>query len=219
MSRERSAPLTLAPPVTSASPSGSPAAPGGSFRVRAGRTVPDADIARRLAAGDESALEAAYRRWSPLVLALARRTLGDPREAEDVTQQVFLAVWRGRAGFRPERGELGAWIVGITRRRIADALTARTRRTALAAAAETALAPAGEEAPRTAEAVVNRLVVMAELAKLPSAQQRVLRLAFYGDLTQTQIAERTGWPLGTVKSHARRGLHRLRHGLEEAWAA
>lgn len=172
----------------------------------------DAELARALVEGDETALAAVYRRWSPLVHTLARRSLGDPREAEDVTQQVFLAVWRGGAGFRPERGTLAGWLVGITRRKIADALAARTRRTDLVGAAGglLALSDAGRARP---EAVLDRVVVRHELARLPAPQREVLRLAFYEDLTQTQIAQRTGWPLGTVKSHARRGLHRLRHRL------
>ncbi|MFD0313095.1 sigma-70 family RNA polymerase sigma factor [Streptomyces flavalbus] len=173
----------------------------------------DEELARGLVAGDEACLAAAYRRWSPLVHSLARRTLGDAREAEDVTQQVFLGVWRGRHTYHPERGHLGAWIVGITRRRIADALAARTRRLDLIASAGSLLPPADAPAALP-EAALDRVLVRQELARLPSPQQRVLRLAFYEDLSQTQIAERTGWPLGTVKSHARRGLHRLRQHLE-----
>ncbi|MFC4500984.1 MULTISPECIES: sigma-70 family RNA polymerase sigma factor [Streptomyces] len=183
-----------------------------SARARVDEPLGDAELARGLVAGDEACLAAAYRRWSALVHALARRSLGDAREAEDVTQQVFLGVWRGRAGYRSERGSLGGWIVGITRRRIADALAARARRTHLLAAAGARLAEAGHGHPESA--VLDRVLVHGELARLPAPQQRVLRLTFYEDLTQTQIAERTGWPLGTVKSHARRGLRRLRVRLE-----
>lgn len=77
----------------------------------------DEELARGLVAGDDDCLAATYHRWSALVQALARRSLGDAGEAEDVTQQVFLGVWRGRHGYRCERGALGAWIVGIARRR------------------------------------------------------------------------------------------------------
>ncbi|WP_055711421.1 sigma-70 family RNA polymerase sigma factor, partial [Streptomyces torulosus] len=171
---------------------------------------------RGLAAGDETSLAAAYERWSALVHALARRSLGDTAEAEDVTQQVFLGVWRGRHGYRPERGAVGAWIVGITRRRIADALSARTRRADLAASAGTALVLAGRPGHgEDPEAVLDRVLIRSELARLPAPQRRVLHLAFYEDLTQTQIAERTGLPLGTVKSHTRRGLRRLHGRLTE----
>lgn len=179
------------------------------------RSAPaDEEVARGLVAGDEECLAAAYARWSTLVHTLAWRSLGDPKEAEDVTQQVFLGVWRGRGGFRPERGSIGGWIVGITRRKIADALSARTRRLDLAASAAASLAVADRQSAEP-ETVLDRVLISQELSRLPAAQQRVLRLAFYEDLTQTEIAERTGWPLGTVKSHARRGLHRLRGRLAE----
>ncbi|MER8033036.1 sigma-70 family RNA polymerase sigma factor [Streptomyces bauhiniae] len=194
----------------------SPPAPAAPPVAPAGDGCDDEELARGLVAGDEDCLAAVYRRWSSLVYALARRALGNAGEAEDVTQQVFLGVWRGRAGYRPDRGPLGGWIVGITRRKIFDALAARARRGELVAAAaatlsRTALGAASAADPET---VLDRLLVRRELGRLPAAQRRVLYLAFYEDLTQPQIAARTGWPLGTVKSHARRGLHRLRSGIE-----
>ncbi|MEU1196522.1 sigma-70 family RNA polymerase sigma factor [Streptomyces sp. NPDC005813] len=175
--------------------------------------VADASIGARLVAGDEAGLAAAYRRWGTLVHTLAWRSLGDTREAEDVTQQVFLAAWRGRQGYRPERGTVAGWLVGITRRKTADALAARTRRSELIAAAAGSLPAGADGASAHPEAVLDRVLVQDELAKLPPPQQHVLRLAFYEDLTHTQIAQRTGWPLGTVKSHCRRGLHQLRRCL------
>ncbi|WP_327731731.1 sigma-70 family RNA polymerase sigma factor [Streptomyces sp. NBC_00487] len=175
----------------------------------------DEELARGLVAGDDDCLAATYHRWSALVQALARRSLGDAGEAEDVTQQVFLGVWRGRHGYRCERGALGAWIVGIARRRIADALSARTRRADLVTSAGTALALTDHSRRTNPEAVLDRALIRAELARLPGPQRQVLHLSFYEDLTQTQIAERTGLPLGTVKSHTRRGLRRLRSRLEE----
>lgn len=175
----------------------------------------DRELAEAFAAGVEEALTAAYHRWGPLVYSLARRTLGDSREAEDVRQTVFLAAWRGRAGFSPGRGALGAWLVGITRRKTADALAARTRRAELAAAAAARLAEPADHRDTLADRVLDRVLVRSELARIPAPQRRVLTLAFYDDLTQTQIAEVTGWPLGTVKSHARRGLLRLGRYLED----
>ncbi|MER6776743.1 MULTISPECIES: sigma-70 family RNA polymerase sigma factor [unclassified Streptomyces] len=180
-------------------------------------------LAACFAAGDERCVEAVYRRWRPLVHSIAHRCLGDEREAEDVTQQVFLAAWHGRLRYRPGPGGLGAWITGITRHKVADALEARTRRARAAAAAEAAVRASsvtagrpGGPALQEAERVLDRVVVLGELARLPSEQRRVLHLAFYADLTQTQISDRTGLPLGTVKSHMRRALHRLRRSLPSA---
>ncbi|MGW7072300.1 sigma-70 family RNA polymerase sigma factor [Streptomyces sp. NPDC054855] len=172
------------------------------------------EIAAGFIRGDERCVAALYQRWGALVHTLAARALGDAREAEDVTQQVFLAAWRGRSGYRPDRGPLSAWLVGITRRKTADALTARTRRLALTTAAgvqvETGVLPTHDHP----EAALDRVLIVQELGKLPPIQRLMLGMAFYQDLTQVQIAQRTGLPLGTVKSHIRRGLHRLRHTLE-----
>ncbi|GHH92033.1 sigma-70 family RNA polymerase sigma factor [Streptomyces capillispiralis] len=180
------------------------------------------ELARGLVAADEAAFAAIYRRWGSLVHTMATRSLGDTDEAEDVTQQVFIGAWRGRHGFRPERGALGAWLVGITRRKIVDALAARGRRLALAESAARDAAPARLVRPAP-DGVLDRVLLVEALSRLPRAQREVLCMAFFEDLTQVQIAERTGVPLGTVKSHTRRGLHRLRacvdqgdaHGIDE----
>ncbi|MFI1825634.1 RNA polymerase sigma factor [Streptomyces sp. NPDC020412] len=172
------------------------------------------DLARGLVAADDEAFAAIYQRWGSLVHTMAARSLGDAHEAEDVTQQVFVGAWRGRHGFRPERGPLGAWLVGITRRKIVDALAARTRRLALADSAAQDATPTRlvQAAP---DDVLDRVLLIQALSRLPRAQREVLGMTFYEDLTQVQIAERTGVPLGTVKSHARRGLHRLRTVIDQ----
>ncbi|QES52059.1 siderophore-interacting protein [Streptomyces venezuelae] len=167
------------------------------------------ELARGLVAADEAAFAAIYRRWGSLVHSMAARSLGDAHEADDVTQQVFLGAWRGRAGFRPDRGSLGAWLVGITRRRIVDALDARTRRLALIESAARYADHAGND-DAAPDRVLDRILLVEALSRLPCQQREVLHMAFYDDLTQAQIAERTGMPLGTVKSHVRRGLCRLR---------
>ena len=100
--------------------------------------------------------------------------------------------------------------------RIADACAARSRRADLVAAATAAVPPLTGCRAEPADAVVDRVALQRELAALPAAQRSVLLLAFFGDLTQTQIAARTGLPLGTIKSHTRRGLHRLRRRLAPA---
>ncbi|MEV6396638.1 sigma-70 family RNA polymerase sigma factor [Streptomyces sp. NPDC051907] len=196
------------------------ARPADQLRSPAENTPGEEQLACGFRAADESAFATVYRRWSPLVHTMASRSLGDAQEAEDVTQQVFIAAWRGRAGFHPERGPLGAWLVGITRRKIVDALAARTRRIRLAeAAARTAATSAPHEgASASPEAAVERVLVVDELLRLPQRQREVLCMAFYEDLTHVQIAECTGLPLGTVKSHARRGLHRLRLMMEQGRA-
>ncbi|MEV3855957.1 sigma-70 family RNA polymerase sigma factor [Streptomyces sp. NPDC050095] len=159
---------------------------------------------------DGARLTELYRASAPLVLRLARRALGDGRDAEDLMQQVFLAAWRGQAGYRPERGPVGAWLTGIARHHIADALAARARGSALLERAAATCAAPVEEAT---ESALDRVLVTQELARLPAPQRTVLWLAFYEDLTHPQIARRTGWPLGTVKSHARRGMLQLRTRL------
>ncbi|MDT0567242.1 sigma-70 family RNA polymerase sigma factor [Streptomyces sp. DSM 3412] len=177
----------------------------------------DTELARRFHAGDEQAIALAYRRWGSLVHTLARRSLNDERDAEDVTQQVFLAAWRGRERYRPERGALGGWLVGITRHAIADAHAARARR----ADVESMSAAQQEEAVRywgvdESQAAVDRVLVLQKLQRLTPVQRRVLGMAVYGDMTQAQIAELTGLPLGTVKSHIRLALHSLRRVMEPA---
>ncbi len=108
-------------------------------------------LATGFVAGDERCVEAVYRCWGSLVHTLARRALGDDHEAEDVTQQVFLAAWRGRHGYRPGQGGLAGWLVGITRHKTADALAARARRAELVAAASTRY----ERSPRPAPAAAR----------------------------------------------------------------
>jgi RNA polymerase sigma-70 factor (ECF subfamily) len=168
----------------------------------------DRAMARELAAGDPTALRAAFNRYGGLVHAIALRRLGVPQDAEDVTQQVFVRAWRGRAGLDPERGALGAWLVGITRRQITDRLALRRRDLELAdRVGRLSFGPPPSPAP---DSVVEALAVADELNHLRDQVGTVMRLAFFDDLTHQQIAALTGLPLGTVKSHLRRGLERLR---------
>jgi RNA polymerase sigma factor (sigma-70 family) len=163
----------------------------------------------RFAAGDPAALRDAYDRWSAAVYAIALRTLGAHHDAEDVTQQVFVRAWRGRETFDPERGALAGWLIGITRRQVSDRLSSRVRDLRAADRAGRAVRP--DPAPEP-DRVVDAVVVADELDKLAPQVRAVLRLAFFDDLTHQQIAAVTGLPLGTVKSHLRRGMDRLRRG-------
>jgi RNA polymerase sigma factor (sigma-70 family) len=166
------------------------------------------DLESRFRAGDARALAIAYDRWGPLVYNLSLGSLRDPTDAEDATQQVFVAAWRSRSTFDPQRRPLAAWLVGITRNTIADLHAARAR----AAALEQALAAAAGEETVEVE-LGDRLLIADELAHLPAEAQRIVRLAFFDGLTHRQIAERLGLPLGTVKSHIRRSLLRMRDRL------
>ncbi|MFE5410201.1 RNA polymerase sigma factor [Microbacterium sp. NPDC056569] len=170
------------------------------------------ELCGRFAAGDERALEQIYRRWSPIVFTLALRVLGDRGDAEDVTQKTFVSAWTSRASYDPAKGRLSTWLVTITRRRIADTLDARRRVRELQ---EKLQRFAVTDEPLSSDIDLgDRLLLADEIDRLEPDAQRVVRLAFYDDLTHQQIATRLDMPLGTVKSHIRRSLTRLRDRLE-----
>lgn len=184
-----------------------------------GRRVGDEDdVAVRFAAGDEHALAQAYERTSRLVYGSALRATGNAADAADITQSVYVSAWRSRNGFDPQRGSLTSWLLSITRRRIADHWEERSRevRRTVAVAQTSPVAPVDES---TAESTVDRVLLADELARLGDPQKRILELAFFQDLTHTQIASVLDLPLGTVKSHIRRSLEQLRRRLEVDGAA
>ena len=184
--------------------------------VRDSEGQPDGDVsylAARLVAGEESALEAVYDRWSALVHTYALRALGDPHEAEEVTQHVFVSAWRSRHTLTPSPGALPAWLIGIARHKVADVRAARARD---ARRHERVVAlPVPAPAPDPDDELVEAIVVRQAVAEMPDPRGTILRLAFWEDLTHNQIAVRTELPLGTVKSHLRRGLLELHRRLEE----
>lgn len=170
------------------------------------------DLALAFRAGDEDALRKAFDQYGPAVLYVATRGTVNSADAEDVVQATFVAAWLRRETFDADRGSLLAWLLGIARRKIADQYrsAARQGRLVREAPAEVAV---GRPLPAP-DQVVDQLVVADELRRLPAQQRRVLELAFYEDLTHPQIAAATGLPLGTVKSHLRRGMARLRSRWE-----
>jgi RNA polymerase sigma factor (sigma-70 family) len=176
----------------------------------------DAEVARRFRAGDEQALAWAYERWAGQVHGMAVRAFGPGPDAEDITQQVFVSAWTGRDRYSSAQGPLPAWLVGICRHKIADtwARLARQRRSAEAAAADARADPDRTPGGGLDSAVADRVLLLGELDRLGQPQRGIIELAFFEDLTHAQIAARTGIPLGTVKSHIRRTLERLRDRLE-----
>ncbi|GIJ07030.1 RNA polymerase sigma factor [Micromonospora andamanensis] len=179
--------------------------------------TPEDELARRFRAGDEQALREAYDRYGRAVLHLATSTLVNRSDAEDVTQATFVAAWLGRETFDPTKGSLVGWLLGIGRRKVIDRLrsAAREHRVVETVRQLPDPVPAGSD-PDT---VVDRLVIADELARLPDEQRRMLELAFFDDLTHQQIAAVTGVPLGTVKSHIRRGMASLKRRWEVDGAA
>ncbi len=179
-------------------------------------TVVDADghLVEPFRAGNESALHSLYDRHGGLIYRIALASLGNPADAEDVCQATFVSAWRGRHTFDPKAGTLAGWLVGIVRRRTIDRLRVLARERNAHHAALEATPQERTAWAAHADEIVDRLLVADELARLPEAQRRVLELAFFDDFTHAQIAGMTGLPLGTVKSHLRRGLLQLRHRWE-----
>jgi RNA polymerase sigma factor (sigma-70 family) len=184
------------------------------MRMR-GHSVEEAherELSDRFRNGDERALEEIYRRWSPVVFTMALRFVGDRGDAEDVTQKAFVSAWTSRRSYDPAKAKLSTWLIAITRRRIADTLEARARVRALQQELQRFTTP--EDVVGAEIDLGDRLLLADEIDRLEPDARRVVRLAFYDDLTHEQISERLGMPLGTVKSHIRRSLTRLRSRLE-----
>ena len=171
-------------------------------------------LAARLVEGDETAREAVYDRWSALVHTYALRALQDVHDAEEVTQQVFISAWRSRHTLTPSPAALPAWLIGIARHKVADVRAARARDADRVAAA--AAVPGAVEADTSAadEEIADRLVVRQAVEELPDPRRTILFLPFWEQRSHAEIAETVGLPLGTVKSHVRRGLVRLHEQLE-----
>jgi len=160
--------------------------------------------------GDESAMATLYDRYSSLVYAVALRVLGDTGAAEDVLQDVFLQLWRNPAAFDSGRGHLGAWLGVITRNRAIDALRKRRPESDIADCVVSVEPDMAGEAERS-RAMEK---VRGALGGMPEAQRRALELAYFEGLTHTEIAAKTGEPLGTIKTRIRTGLQALRKAFE-----
>lgn len=182
-------------------------------------TTSDASLVARLGAGDEQALAALYDRHASMAYGLALAIVHEAFDADEVVADTFAQIWRSAASFDAARGSVTAWIATITRSRSLDLLRAGRRR---ARAVERAVVASDTEVPlvaptpladRRAEESEARELVQRSLAALPPAQREVIELAYFGGLSQSEIADRLTQPLGTVKTRMRSGLEKLRQAL------
>ena len=170
----------------------------------------DDDTARDFATGDEAAFRRVYDTCGSLVFSFCRRTLG-PDRAADVTQGVFVAAWRSRERYHPSSGSVVGWLMGIARHKVVDQMR-RDGRTPQPVVGIGDRAEVRDHLDPTK--VAERMLLAEAIESLPERAREMVRLAFYEDLTHSQISERCDTPLGTVKSDIRRSLERLRKHLE-----
>jgi RNA polymerase sigma-70 factor (ECF subfamily) len=192
------------------------AMPHGSRRETAGTSLPDhaglsdGDLIRRVARRDANAFETLYHRFSRPVFGLALRRLGDRMRAEDAVQETFAAVWRSARTYKPERGAGAPWLYAVARNAIVDRSRNRSE-----PPAEVPDTPSLEIGPdeRAEHSYVSWRVHRA-LESLTESEREVIELAYYGGLSQSEVANFLGIPLGTVKTRTRAGLGRLADLLE-----
>ncbi len=172
------------------------------------------DLLASLARGENEALTQLYRVLGPQVLGVARRLLGGLAEAEDLTQEIFLEVWERAARYDPQRGSPRCWVLQIVRSRAIDRLRARRARQKRdrAVGADQYAAPTPPEARACQHEQRSRL--RRAIEELNPVRKNVLQLCYFEGLAQIEVAGRLEMPLGTVKSHVRRGLAELRTLLE-----
>jgi RNA polymerase sigma-70 factor (ECF subfamily) len=177
-----------------------------------------ADLIRRMAAGDRQALAPFYDRYAPLAFPLVLRIVRDRADAADVLQEVFWEAWQHAGRYDPQRGTPEAWILMRARSRAIDRVRSVRRRsgTFVAPLDEAIAATPDEGRPDPAELASDRTRIQSALGQLPEAQREVIELAYWGGLTQTEIAEKLKQPLGTVKTRIRLGMERLREALRES---
>ncbi len=170
----------------------------------------DAGLVSAIRSGDQGAMAALYDRYSSVVYSVALRVLGDTGAAEDVQQEVFLQLWRNPGAFDASRGNLGAWLAVISRNRAIDALRKRRPENDLEDVVLSVVPDMAGDADRSRIAETVRGL----LATMPAAQRTALEMAYYQGLTHTEIAAKTGEPLGTIKTRIRAGLTALRKAFE-----
>ena len=186
----------------------------------AGRAVESEDeaLVRRMAEGDEEALGVLYDRWHSVVHGVVSRMLRQADDVEEVVEETFWQAWRHAARFDRTRGAVQTWLLTIARSRALDRVRALRRRREEPLEGDdgqVVVQQVSESEPgMDAEASERRRIVGAALSGLPAEQREALELGYFGGLSQTEIAERTGQPLGTVKTRMRLALQKLRSQLQ-----
>jgi RNA polymerase sigma-70 factor (ECF subfamily) len=179
--------------------------------------IADADLVRRIRAGDRAAVDDLYDRFRRPAFALARRILGDDGLAEDVLQDVFLGVWRDPAAYDRSRGSFASWLLAIVHHKAVDAVrreeSQRRRRARVEEEQELDAPIAARDVEDEAWSRVVAEQVRSALGELSDPQREALTLAYYGGYTQREVAALTGAPLGTVKTRMLAGMRRLREQL------
>lgn len=166
----------------------------------------DGMLVSAIRSGDEQAMAQLYERYSPIVYSVALRILGDTATAEDILQEVFMQLWRSPDVFDPSRGSLPGWLAVIARNRAIDSLRKRRPETDITEV----VVPVAPDLAGRAEWSRALEKIRSALGSMPSPQRSALEMAFFEGLTHTEIAAKTGEPLGTIKTRIRAGLLTLR---------
>jgi RNA polymerase sigma-70 factor, ECF subfamily len=176
----------------------------------------DVALIRRVCEADEAALGALYDRWNRSVFSLVLQVLKDPDEAEDIVEETFWQAWKKAPSYDSSRGAVSTWLLTIARRKALDRLRARTRQreeSLDAVEGFVSLASSTPDPSQLAEGAERRADLITALDDLPDDQRRVLELGYFSGLSQSEIAEKIGEPLGTVKTRMRLAMQKLREPL------
>ncbi len=180
------------------------------------RRAEDAALLARIRDRDERAVEELYTRYSGPLYSLAYQVTRSERFAQDVVQEVFIAVWKDASRFDPTRGALGPWLFSLARHKAIDLVRRESNVRKRTADVDLSFEEAPDDVDREAWLNLRRDRVRAAVAELPDIQREALELAFFGGLTHVEVAERMGIPLGTAKTRIRTALLRLRDRLGDA---
>lgn len=187
-----------------------------SYSVMSGSNADDVALIRRMVDADETALGALYDRWVRSLYSLVLHLLNDPDEAEDVVEETFWQAWRKAGSYEPSRGAVSTWLLTIGRRKALDRLRARKRHREDPIGSDRSFADIASSSPDPSDDVEGaelRENVRAALKDLPAEQREVLELGYFNGMSQSEIADATGQPLGTVKTRMRLAMQKLREPL------